>query len=534
MAGISTISYCTDQDIYDIYPRISEYDLKRPIYNFTESPSNIWTAHNTGLITVLFADGLNAGAEKQGILGTADHNWIYTEDEDKLTYYNATTNPNSMIMEAGDDFETTQLRFRRKASRLIESFLGSAISREIMKGREGNYPTSIIHATALKSVILFISAHDPSNTDLAPLNEEYDDIMGKIKAGKIVMTGHRTKDDSKGQIRIVEEPLVANYEVHGATGELVIVGTVSNDVYPVELRGSYRGDSYELLKVKIEGSLLSKSYILTEDTTIDDVEYLTGDIVDLTCIEQACEDNDAGVAPFGCATAVVNWGCDFLWAGTPIGEICPETCGAGCPEIEREDELRELFYSVWGKSNTDLKETLLVDNELVSGDFQTLGVSDLYIRWGISEWKKGSGDVQGLMSTPRAIKLAEGAQGNVAILASGILYTGTNGEAIQDLYDEGYLPNVTGINKAGQTANLSGGTWEGSLMTLNNRDEGNYILYSVITDSAQDEIIYKDGLPIWSKYSSGAEYEIELWGSNIQPTVPQIDSTLLTRRNYGS
>jgi hypothetical protein len=71
-------------------------------------------------------------------------------------------------------------------------------------------------------------------------------------------------------------------------------------------------------------------------------------------------------------------------------------------------------------------------------------------------------------------------------------------------------------------------------MTLNNRDEGNYILYSVITDSAQDEIIYKDGLPIWSKYSSGAEYEIELWGSNIQPTVPQIDSTLLTRRNYGS
>jgi len=506
MAGISTISYCTDQDIYDIYPRISEYDLKRPIYNFTESPSNIWTAHNTGLITVLFADGLNAGAEKQGILGTADHNWIYTEDEDKLTYYNATTNPNSMIMEAGDDFETTQLRFRRKASRLIESFLGSAISREIMKGREGNYPTSIIHATALKSVILFISAHDPSNTDLAPLNEEYDDIMGKIKAGKIVMTGHRTKDDSKGQIRIVEEPLVANYEVNGATGELEIVGTVSNDVYPVELRGSYRGDSYELLKVKIEGSLL---------------------------YSEPCVDNDAGVAPFDCATAVANWGCDLDWGGTPISEICPVTCGS-CPEVDREDEPEELFYSVWGKSNTDLKETLLVDNELVSGDFQTLGVSDLYIRWGISEWKKGSGDVQGLMSTPRAIKLAEGAQGNVAILASGILYTGTNGEAIQDLYDEGYLPNVTGINKAGQTANLSGGTWEGSLMTLNNRDEGNYILYSVTTDSAQDEIIYKDGLPIWSKYSSGAEYEIELWGTNIHPTVPQIDSTLLTRRGYGS
>ena len=29
--------------------------------------------------------------------------------------------------------------------------------------------------------------------------------------------------------------------------------------------------------------------------------------------------------------------------------------------------------------------------------------------------------------------------------------------------------------------------------------------------------------------TGGAEYEIELWGNNIQPTVPQIDSTTLTR-----
>ena len=28
MAGISTIAYCTDQDVYDIYPRISQYDYK--------------------------------------------------------------------------------------------------------------------------------------------------------------------------------------------------------------------------------------------------------------------------------------------------------------------------------------------------------------------------------------------------------------------------------------------------------------------------------------------------------------------------
>ena len=62
--------------------------------------------------------------------------------------------------------------------------------------------------------------------------------MGKIKAGKIIMTGHRSSDDNKGQIRIVSE------------------GSVSHEVYPVELSGSYKGNEYELLKVKIGGSLL--------------------------------------------------------------------------------------------------------------------------------------------------------------------------------------------------------------------------------------------------------------------------------------
>ena len=34
MAVTSTIEYCTDRDLQDIFPHLSEYDLKRRLYNF--------------------------------------------------------------------------------------------------------------------------------------------------------------------------------------------------------------------------------------------------------------------------------------------------------------------------------------------------------------------------------------------------------------------------------------------------------------------------------------------------------------------
>ena len=46
----------------------------------------------------------------------------------------------------------------------------------------------------------------------------------------------------------------------------------------------------------------------------------------------ACTDDDETVSPFGgCTGAVAALGCDFVFAGQPIGDICPETCD-NCPE----------------------------------------------------------------------------------------------------------------------------------------------------------------------------------------------------------
>jgi hypothetical protein len=50
---------------------------------------------------------------------------------------------------------------------------------------------------------------------------------------------------------------------------------------------------------------------------------------DLGCPE--CTNDDATVAALGgCAGAVAALGCDFVWAGSPVSEICPVSCGS-CP-----------------------------------------------------------------------------------------------------------------------------------------------------------------------------------------------------------
>ena len=110
--------------------------------------------------------------------------------------------------------------------------------------------------------------------------------------------------------------------------------------------GPYAGEIvYELtLRSNAEGDLLSfKYYDVSEDAVLniaETYEFVINDIVgnlvepvfyNIGSSDEECEDDDAAVAPFGCAAAAASFGCDFNWGGAPIGESCPYTCGT-CPE----------------------------------------------------------------------------------------------------------------------------------------------------------------------------------------------------------
>ena len=282
MAVTSTIEYCTDRDLQDIFPHLSEYDLKRRLYNWVDQGSNEWKAQNTGLVTVLFADGVDKGTAvaNEGAVDSTD-DWFYDSGDDFVRYY-TTTDPNTMIMESGDDWATIKTRFRRKASRLMESHLDNRLSREVLKDREGNYPEIIVHVTALQTVILLLKAHNPTSEVITPFQEELNETLDGLKAGSIVLPTAISGDSSKGVIREVSV-------------------NASSDLRPVELKGHYSGSGYELIKVYIDSG--------------------EGGIIGTTKM------------------------------------------------------------TVKGKSSTTLKSDTLVDSEIITGDFQTLGIGSMYIRW---------------------------------------------------------------------------------------------------------------------------------------------------------
>jgi len=239
MAVTSTISYCSDTNLLEVYPSLSGYDLKRRIYGWELSGSNKYFARNSGEVTQLYADGKDLGAAQSsyGDVGTNEE-WFYDDTADTIWYVDTATNPTDKVMEAGFDWETLKTTFRKRASRMVESMLDSRISREIMKDREGNYPEFIIRATALKAITLLMKAHDPENPVIESFEEEFKEIIEGYRSGNIQLPNAVTADSSKGVIRTVSV-------------------NASSDLFPVELRGNYNASGFDNIQVKvIQGGIM--------------------------------------------------------------------------------------------------------------------------------------------------------------------------------------------------------------------------------------------------------------------------------------
>ena len=274
MAVSSTISYCEDRDLLDVFPHLASTDLKVRLYNFqTTGTSNLYLARNTGLVSQLYADGEDLGdAEANSGVVDANGEWYYDSNLDTVYYFDSATAPNDRIMESGDDWATIKTRFRRKASRLIESHLDNRLSREVLKDREGNYPEIIVHATALQTVLLLLKAHNPTDDIIPNLQEELSEILDGLKSGSIVLPAGISSDSSKGVIR----------EVSVNSG---------SDLRPVELKGNYNQYGYDNIKVVVDsGGIIGTStysvYVKDNDKLKTDQvvtsEKISGDY-DLIC-----------------------------------------------------------------------------------------------------------------------------------------------------------------------------------------------------------------------------------------------------------
>ena len=115
MATSST--YCTHRDLKDVYPNIDDFDSKTPIYGWTASSGDLYVSYNSGLVTRLFKNGKDLGAE-QATTPNENDEWWYDETNDAVYYYHTDENPIDDLMEGGDNFSTIITRITSNAIRL--------------------------------------------------------------------------------------------------------------------------------------------------------------------------------------------------------------------------------------------------------------------------------------------------------------------------------------------------------------------------------------------------------------------------------
>tara|TARA_R100000734_G_C3318702_1_gene113174 strand:+ start:2288 stop:3313 length:1026 start_codon:yes stop_codon:yes gene_type:complete len=267
MAVTSSIAYCSERDLFDVYPQIKTSDTKTRLFNWQDTGvSNRYKSPNSGLVTQLFSSGNDLGSAESSIGNvTGNDQWFYDSGEDVVYYYNSATNPNDLIMEAGEDFASLTQRYRENASRHLESLLDSRLAAEIAKDREGNYPYIIKRIASLIAVSHLIKSDDPASEVAEAFMEEANEYITGLRTGDIQLPHQVTGDSPYGFIRDVTY--------------------TSGKVRPVQTRGMYQG-TYDLIKVVITtaGAIGSGKYSVFEKSSSDlkstlivDGETINGD-----------------------------------------------------------------------------------------------------------------------------------------------------------------------------------------------------------------------------------------------------------------
>ena len=222
--------YCTHKELKRVFPQLDSFDTKNPLYGWVVVSGSKYAAHNSGIVTQLFADGEDLGPAQSAHTDlNVEGEWFYNSAEDVCYYYSAST-PLDKLMEGGEEFTTMVTQYRTDASRYLDSMLDPNMPKEALKDKEGNFDYIIIRSTALIAANFMIKSHDPNSELANALMEEANNNIENINQGKAALSWQVSRDSSQGIVR----------DVTYTAGEM----------RPVDTRGEWSG-TYDLIKVKI-------------------------------------------------------------------------------------------------------------------------------------------------------------------------------------------------------------------------------------------------------------------------------------------
>ena len=262
-------TYISSRDLKDVFPNLDEFDTKKPVYGWVVDSSSRYVAHDSGLVTQLFADGKDLGSAQSAKTDVdANGEWFYDSAADAVYYYNDASSPDDLLMEAGEDFATLKTRVMKDASNYVDSKLDATLPREQFLLKDGTYDYLIRRLTGLVAAYFLVKAKDPTSEIAEALFDEAQMHIEDLNSGQAKLSFQNTGDASKGIVRKIS-----------VAGSLNIVDT----------RGNYRG-SYDRLKVIVTtgGAIGTAKYsVYAKDTDglknnlVIQTEVINGDYQEL-------------------------------------------------------------------------------------------------------------------------------------------------------------------------------------------------------------------------------------------------------------
>ena len=158
------------------------------------------------------------------------------------------SDPNDVLVEAGEDFTDMVTQYRADASRYFDSRVDPSLPREQLKDKSGNYDYMVIRTVGLIASCFMIRTKDHNSELATSFMEEAENNIGLLNEGKAALSWQNTADASQGIIRDVSY--------------------TSGAIRPVDTRGNWNG-TWDLVKVIITtGGVLgtAKYSVYTKDS----------------------------------------------------------------------------------------------------------------------------------------------------------------------------------------------------------------------------------------------------------------------------
>ena len=235
--------YASQSDLEMYFSEYHNFDSKHQVFGWTTTgTSNFYKAYNTGLINVLFFDGIEGTAVTDD--QDANYEFRYSSGNDSVEVYIDTGSPADMVMEAGQDNATYFDQMLVNASMELNSLLDKRFPMPLPKYAQFDLNTSYTSsgveydAIIIKSTCYIVASNLMRQTSRGEeadyyynlvVNADGTGIVDRLNRGESKLAFEVDHQDSKGKVR-----------------EITKGGTMSL----IETGGAYSGEAFELFEIQ--------------------------------------------------------------------------------------------------------------------------------------------------------------------------------------------------------------------------------------------------------------------------------------------